>query len=239
MNPGLNPAFRRPARRTRTPLPGFSFGNALQFDGINDRAEVNVGAGEGLLPPIGRNGSFAAWVYPTKTASNGFFVWGDTLARLAFATNNGNVFFWDVNGTLLVTTVTPTLAAWQHLVVTWADTGTVVVSNVYVNAVFCTGISSVAWPTAATKFVLGNNTVTGGNRPFGGRMDEVTLYDRALSVREVQTLYGAGIGPSYQPTQGLLGRWAFDETGGTTAPDSSGNGRHLTLVNGPTFVPHY
>jgi hypothetical protein len=32
----------------------------------------------------------------------------------------------------------------------------------------------------------------------------------------------------------LVGWWAFDETSGTTATDSSANGNHGTLINGPT-----
>lgn len=35
---------------------------------------------------------------------------------------------------------------------------------------------------------------------------------------------------------GLVGWWKFDEGSGTTAADSSGNGNHGTLINGPTWV---
>jgi hypothetical protein len=35
---------------------------------------------------------------------------------------------------------------------------------------------------------------------------------------------------------GLVAYYAFDETSGTTAADSSGNGNNATLVGGPTFV---
>lgn len=38
------------------------------------------------------------------------------------------------------------------------------------------------------------------------------------------------------PTQGLVAYWAFDETSGTQAADSSGNGYNLRLVNGPTWT---
>jgi hypothetical protein len=41
--------------------------------------------------------------------------------------------------------------------------------------------------------------------------------------------------PPPLPTQGLVAHWAFDETGGTTAADGSGNGRAGTLVYGPTW----
>src|SRR3569623_1006054 len=35
---------------------------------------------------------------------------------------------------------------------------------------------------------------------------------------------------------GLIGHWNFDETSGTVAADSSGNGNNGTLINGPTWV---
>lgn len=38
-------------------------------------------------------------------------------------------------------------------------------------------------------------------------------------------------------TAAIVGLWHFDENGGTTAGDSSGNGHHGTLMNGPTWVP--
>ncbi|MBG30478.1 MAG: hypothetical protein CMI31_10830 [Opitutae bacterium] len=37
-------------------------------------------------------------------------------------------------------------------------------------------------------------------------------------------------------TQGLVGWWKFDETSGTVATDSSGNGNHGNLQNGPTWA---
>jgi len=46
--------------------------------------------------------------------------------------------------------------------------------------------------------------------------------------------YGyAAIGSS---TDGLVGWWKADETEGTMAADSSGNGQNGTLLNGPTWT---
>jgi beta-galactosidase len=46
------------------------------------------------------------------------------------------------------------------------------------------------------------------------------------------------VNPSSEVTNGLLAWWKMDETGGTTASDSSGNGRNAT-VNGATFTSGY
>ncbi|MHC4744161.1 MAG: LamG-like jellyroll fold domain-containing protein, partial [Planctomycetota bacterium] len=54
-------------------------------------------------------------------------------------------------------------------------------------------------------------------RHFGGSIDDVRYYDRALSAAEVEELYG------FPPDTGLVGHWKFDEGDGLIAYDSAGN----------------
>jgi len=56
--------------------------------------------------------------------------------------------------------------------------------------------------------------------------------EHALPVANTGKRYAA-VGPS---TNGLVGWWKFDETEGTLAADSSGNGHNGTLLNGPTWT---
>ena len=53
--------------------------------------------------------------------------------------------------------------------------------------------------------------------PFKGSIDELLIYNRALTGGEVQALYGLF-------TNGLVGRWDMDEGSGVTATDSSSGG---------------
>jgi hypothetical protein len=62
---------------------------------------------------------------------------------------------------------------------------------------------------------------------FSGLIDEVRIYDRALSAGEIQQLYGSHSGP--------IAHWKFDEGSGTTAFDSAGN-NHGTLIKGPQWT---
>lgn len=236
MNPGLNPAFRRPAQRTRTPLPGFSFGNALLFDGVNDFAYVSVGSATGHFPPIGRNGTVSFWVRHTSTSNQGFFSWGASGNQLGFSTNvNGTIAF--LSG-ISVFDPRTTVNSWVHALIVWHDEAPRVRLCLYLNGVkVLEQLVETGWPTGATEFRVGN--IVGSSSRLAGRLDEFLVYDRPLAWHEVQALWGTGLGARFVPTTGLLARWAFDETGGTTASDSSGHGRHLTLLNGPTFVPHY
>ena len=57
------------------------------------------------------------------------------------------------------------------------------------------------------------NSVT--DEPFDGTIDEVRIYDRALSPEQIQRLYEEG--------SGLVAHWTFDEGAGDTAHDSAGD----------------
>ena len=64
---------------------------------------------------------------------------------------------------------------------------------------------------------------------FDGPLDDVRIYGRALSDAEVRALAS--------PVRKLIGHWELDESAGTSAPDSSGNGLVGTLLSGPTWQP--
>jgi hypothetical protein len=58
-------------------------------------------------------------------------------------------------------------------------------------------------------------------------VDEFQIYNHALSQAEVQTLTTS---PGGTPGGGNVAWYRFDESGGAQAVDSSGNGRHGTVV---------
>jgi hypothetical protein len=62
---------------------------------------------------------------------------------------------------------------------------------------------------------------------LAGTIDDVRIYDRALSTEEIEELYQAG--------QGLVAHWKFDEGAGGIAYDSAGD-NDGTLVNGPVWT---
>lgn len=72
----------------------------------------------------------------------------------------------------------------------------------------------------------------GSSQPTAGIIDDVRIYNRALTAGDVAELYN-----KYAvPRDGLVAWWQFDEGSGTTVRDPVG-GNTGTLVNGPTFVP--
>ena len=96
-----------------------------------------------------------------------------------------------------------------------------------------TGISA-----CYNKFNIGYSCVNNGY--FNGRLDDVRLYNRALSAGEIKTLYTQSLSkfnktPTNILKNGLVGHWTFDgaDTNWTTntVADKSGQGNNGTMIN--------
>jgi hypothetical protein len=103
--------------------------------------------------------------------------------------------------------------------------------TIYVNGVQNGTITADTWnhivavtatPINADAFEVGraNNAYT------NGKIDDVRLYNRSLTLNEVEGLYDWGPAP--------VGWWKLDEGAGSSAVDSSDNEKTGTLKNGPT-----
>jgi hypothetical protein len=119
---------------------------------------------------------------------------------------------------------------WQHVASTW-DGSTI---RHYLNGVALTETASLTGPLHAGTgpLIIGAN-VPYNNTAFLGALDEVWVYDHALTPEEVRGL--AGVFPR------LVGHWTFDEGVGTMVADDSGLGHHGELVNPKphTWAPGY
>ena len=82
-------------------------------------------------------------------------------------------------------------------------------------------------------------STTSSIKPFGGAMDDVRLYNRAISADEIKRLYALGNTTHIAKTldtqpaleNGLLLHWSFDGKNiGPTVLDSSGNGHNGNLI---------
>jgi len=89
-----------------------------------------------------------------------------------------------------------------------------------------------ASPTGKDRFRIGIRSQLSGDLPFDGLIDEVRVYNRALSAKEIERLYNLSRPKIVTPSnKGLVGYWRFDEGTGTKLGDHSGNGNHGTLQN--------
>ena len=109
---------------------------------------------------------------------------------------------------------------WMHLVSTW-DGATI---RHYLNGVQLPETAAFSGPifSSDAALIIGAN-VPFNNTAFQGIVDDLRLYNHALSQAEISALVGL--------TPQLVGHWSFDERGGTNILDSSGLANHGTIIN--------
>lgn len=146
-----------------------------------------------------------------------------------YVSSTGALVFQGSTGSISSGPGTVPAGTWVHAAATYGS-GSV---TLYVNG-SAVGAGMLAAPitTDTTPIIVGtgDNPVVGSDS-FPGAIDEVQIYNRALSSSEIATLVGTGGGD-------LVGKWSLDENSGAIAGDSSGNGNAGTLVSGaqPTWV---
>ncbi|MFH0907487.1 MAG: LamG-like jellyroll fold domain-containing protein [bacterium] len=109
---------------------------------------------------------------------------------------------------------------WTHVATVFSSTST----KVYINGTKRGELNYAAGTRflAPRDILIGQKIGTEAN--FKGLIDEVKIYNRALSTSELAQDY---------EDRGLAACWRFDEGTGATAADSSGNGNNGTLINMP------
>ncbi|MDQ3099206.1 MAG: DUF2341 domain-containing protein [bacterium] len=122
-----------------------------------------------------------------------------------------------VTGTTTINTNT-----WYHVAAS-IDGKTV---KVYVNGILETEAVQTQIPNFTTETAKIGNRNTNVDLTHNGRLDDIRIYNRALSVSEISSLYDWAPGP--------VGYWNADEGSGTTISDSSGNSNTSSAFTGNT-----
>jgi hypothetical protein len=173
-------------------------GDALSFDGTNDF--VTVPNSTSLNPTTGL--TIEAWVYPTRAA-----VWqtvvmkerpGGLIYSLYESDDAGNPSAWVRTSSSDKSSQGPTavpLNTWTHLALTYNRSQLLV----YVNGSLASNTSvtgNLATSTSALR--IGGNSVWG--EYFQGRIDDVRIYNRALSAAEIATDLNTPVSPPVADT---------------------------------------
>ncbi len=171
-------------------------GQAFSFNGTDGRVEVPHNPNQNTGSQI----TIEAWVNPRssghgrtivqkRSPSNvGGYVFETT--HSPFAPDNGLQFVIMINGTyrsLQAPANVLAIGTWQHVAATYDGT----TMKIYVNGVERASLSVSGVIDAVTDpLVMGRNVVN-PSIAWDGLIDEVSLYDRALSAEEIQAIVDA------------------------------------------------
>jgi hypothetical protein len=250
--------------RSTSPAEG-KIGQALNFNGTNQYVDAGSASSLDDLGPV----TFSAWIFPKSLGGGnlGKIITKDTASTSGFiqffiggvgtsgtgCTTPTNVFYFQKSGATVLGKCSVdnmiSFNAWQHVVLTWDGSTNAANVHIYKNGVELSynggasnGVSLNS--DAALNLYVGNRG--DGLRAFDGLIDDVRIYNRALSTAEVQSLYDLGASDKVNSSvsqgqgvgrldSGLAGYWKLDDASGTTATDSSTNANNGTLTNGPTW----
>ena len=158
---------------------------------------VDLGDGESLK--ITTAVTIAAWINPNTVSGTQFVAgrpystsssWNSPWVGWHIGVRNGRMASWiNINGVdREYDAGTITAGQWHYIVMTYDGTwrkSYINGVNVYSSDTYAGSISFVGNP----RTVIGVRSSTARGEYFNGLMDEVSIYDRALSVEEIQALY--------------------------------------------------
>lgn len=205
-------------------------GSAINFDGSDDR--VVVAAGTGVIDAK-QDVTLSAWINPQSATYRGIIYKGEpgcSEGTAKYMLELNGYFYFYMGGSSISTgpaDISPTLNQWQHIVATNSAGG----SAIYLNGVRVASGATLPTPSSGSQ-----DWWLSGCNSFPGKIDEVRIYNRALSSDEVSQLYRLNA-PTGTDTS-LKGYWSFNgkDVSGTTAYDRSGMGNNGTLTAGATVT---
>jgi chitodextrinase len=168
-------------------------GGALTFDGVNDLVTIADASSLDLTNGM----TLEAWVRPTATGSWRTVVTKEMTGNLAYglfsdsdtAQSAGIVSVGPLQDIVRATSA-PALATWTHLATTYDGAN----QRIYVNGVAVASRPlSGSMPNSTGALRIGGNNVWA--EWFQGQIDDLRIYDRALSASELQSDMNTPVAP--------------------------------------------
>ena len=132
------------------------------------------------------------------------------------------------NAGSFTSTTSFTLNEWQLVTIT--SNGTTNSGKLYRNGSLVASGLGTSTTFGSTQFIIGGNPSGGGSSVFPGSIDDLRIYNRALSASEIVQLYA---GSPLQNCDQTCKIWLkFDDNAGTTTKDSVGT--YPGTLNGST-----
>jgi N-acetylneuraminic acid mutarotase len=172
-------------------------GGALSFDGVDDFVVIPATSDLDL-----QTLSIFSWVYSSNYIQDGFIFEKTTNG---FSNTQYNLFLWN-NNKIYLRTKPPNagseyegdlrtdtnLSSWNLISGTYDGAS----KKIYINSNM---VASMSWsspvdtnPNGISKIGAYSNSSGGSDYCFNGKLDDIRIYNRALSAAEVQALYNSG-----------------------------------------------
>lgn len=217
----ISPSAISPLNRRVVDGAPFSFGNALQFDGVDDLVEINYS--------ITGDYSISMWINYTGVNRVLFATALTTGIGLFFSSTS--TYLWNVN-----ISVSPPSPGLKHIFIKrQGSTTKYFIDNVEL------------LNTSTLPGLNGNKNIYGFGGynvyRYTGTINEVAIWDTALSATDIANLYNSGSGDyatNYSPANLQVYYRCNEDDGATTLIDEQGN-YNGTLINFSTppayFIP--
>ncbi|MFW0837855.1 MAG: DUF2341 domain-containing protein [Candidatus Komeilibacteria bacterium] len=194
-------------------ITGGKFGNGGTFDGSNDYISIPDSSAD-----LSGDFSVSMWVHPNDNSQNPrWFGLVDGSNTLAVGYMDDDTVYFRFGGDSIITDSTLTYGNWYYVTFVYQSNA----KQIYINGeIMNTSSGGITGDSTLSAIGAGYATTS---YTADGEIDEVRLYERALSAKEVRDLYNWAPGP--------VAYYNFDEKTGTTAYDKSGNGNNGTLTN--------
>jgi len=225
-------------------------GRALQFDGIN--GYVNISDDPRYLPDNftleawikvdgNNNGSAGTIIYHQDSNTNSGY-------RLEVRNNTKQVQFYirylvDNNLSWVTSNTSLTIGMWYHIATTFENIsgyGGQNIMKIYINGVLENITTTVSTPTQPSYPIQIGVRQTSINK-FNGTIDEVMIFNRALSPEEINASYQAGAYRLYHNFTNLAGgsynytAYAIDAAGNMNSTEQ----RSLTIDTSPPVFSNF
>jgi hypothetical protein len=166
--------------------------------GIVGQAFSFSGSTEGVVIPYSTFTDFRtmsswtieAWINPTSNNNSSWpiiYAKGHFNVSLGLNNGTGKLESWINNASQLVGTVAVSLGQWSHVALVYDGTN----RTFYVNGVFAGAGSAPSINSDNNPSAIGN-LFPNDSASFNGKIDEVSIYNRALTFDEIASIYLAG-----------------------------------------------
>ena len=202
--------------------------NSIVLDGVDDYVTVSDDTSLALT-----NVTIAAWFNVTPVSSITTILSKDSSYKLEIDANgNLKASLYDSSAWNFILS-TLALPSNKWIFITFTFNGTDL--NLYVDGVLNQSSSpSPVISIASSTNDLYIGSAAGSSSFFDGSIDDIAVWDSALSQSDITAIYNSGSGISdltQSYSTNLVGYWNFDEGSGNSASDSSGQGNDGTLSN--------